>query len=1120
MVQYRDLNAPPSRMLADVVADMKAQGRQSKTGDAGVKDLGVAGDVVWPRPDGTPVSVRDIDAELEGAKGRIDEASADLVVTQERLGAAEKTVAGVAGDLTRVETVVIPGAVADLEAADAANAQAVADARKDAADSQAALAEQIDADIEAARTSLEGDISAAQGAADAAQSAADQAASDAAAAAQQAADAAGVAASKGDVLIQSTAPVAAMRKATTLWIDTAGGANTPKRWNGTAWVVVTDKAATDAAAAAATAKSTADAAQAKADTAQATATDAATAAAAADKKAGNAQSTATQALTSANGKSKVTRSTSRPPTSYDGRVDDVWFTMSSMGSGGRVLFQEMWNGTTWVSATIDSQVIAYLDAAKITTGLLDVGTLIKAGAISVDKLAVGVAGNLLPDPLFLDSGLSLTRQNSGTRWAYKTVSGETCFESVMPAPAVQADFRLTDAAGRERYVPVAPNVRVVVEIDVSGPVTVYLPVRYADGQDATPGVTLQTNTDSGRRTARFEYDLSAVVAGNGSPVAQFSVAVRQTAGTAPPGTVTRVFSARISPMAGATVIENGAVTTDKVAANAITAGKIAAGAIEADKIAADAITVGKVSGLQGALDAKETPSGAQAKADAAKTAAQTAAAADAQSKANAAKAAAEAAAKTYSDTVAAGASQSAIDAAKADATAKANAAQVAAVAAAGIAAKAEYGETKTLVGGWRETGQTTIAGGAITTDSITSGHLKSGAVTTSKLTVTEDMSAAIVNAMSVNTKKLVVTEEAILNHATLIGQTVVDDINVQGKLIGKDGVFTGTVDFTNVNVTGTQIVNKLGANSISADKISGGSFEGNSFTGGQFFGSSFIGATYATSQYPGREGGVMIDPGGGLRTWNSSGKLTVQIRPDDGQIMLSDYLKAVNNAGRGVMLIPTTSTGGGGLWFSHTGGSSGSDAAIYRSGYDTNAREPIWLRGANGAGINVSGGVNVVSGEVSAGIGVFSTQVGATDFVHFNPPTTSAAANALIASSPAGRFYKSTSSRRYKKNIVDWNPDAERVLSLQPRQWQHDDPSQPEEIDETWHVGFVAEEVHDLGLERLVKYEGDGKGGWIPDGLNYDRFAAAQQVVLRKHETEITELRERIALLEAQIGTP
>lgn len=78
-----------------------------------------------------------------------------------------------------------------------------------------------------------------------------QSATDAAKAAQKAntaaAAAAGVANGKADVLIQSTAPATSMRKASTLWIDTTNGANTPKRWNGSAWVAVTDKAATDAA---------------------------------------------------------------------------------------------------------------------------------------------------------------------------------------------------------------------------------------------------------------------------------------------------------------------------------------------------------------------------------------------------------------------------------------------------------------------------------------------------------------------------------------------------------------------------------------------------------------------------------------------------------------------------------------------------------------------------------------------------------------------------------------------------------------------------------------------------------------------------------------------------------
>nr|WP_329957289.1 DUF1983 domain-containing protein [Pseudomonas putida] len=74
--------------------------------------------------------------------------------------------------------------------------------------------------------------------------------------AQQAAQAAATAAgAKGEVIYGSTAPATDKRLAQNLWIDTTGNANTPKRWNGSAWVTVTDKVATDAAAAAANALS-------------------------------------------------------------------------------------------------------------------------------------------------------------------------------------------------------------------------------------------------------------------------------------------------------------------------------------------------------------------------------------------------------------------------------------------------------------------------------------------------------------------------------------------------------------------------------------------------------------------------------------------------------------------------------------------------------------------------------------------------------------------------------------------------------------------------------------------------------------------------------------------------
>lgn len=148
-----------------------------------------------------------------------------------------------------------------------------------------------------------------------------QSATDAANAAQKAntaaAAAAGVANGKADVLIQGTAPATSMRKASTLWIDTTNGANTPKRWNGSAWVAVTDKAATDAANAAVKAN---DAAK----TAQATADKASTAAANAASQANQAQAAAKKAQTTADGKNLIYRGPDEP--NHDGlKPGDMWW---------------------------------------------------------------------------------------------------------------------------------------------------------------------------------------------------------------------------------------------------------------------------------------------------------------------------------------------------------------------------------------------------------------------------------------------------------------------------------------------------------------------------------------------------------------------------------------------------------------------------------------------------------------------------------------------------------------------------------------------------------------------------------------------------------------------------
>lgn len=313
--------------------------------------------------------------------------------------------------------------------------------------------------------------SSAQSKADTAKSAADQAAADALAAS-------GVAAGKGKVLVQSAAPGVSDRNAVTLWIDTTGGANTPKRWTtGATWVAVTDKAATDAAAAAATAKSAADAAAAAALTAQ--------------QAAGTAQSTADSALTMAGTKARVYYSTSTP--SGTASTNDIWRQIDATKN---VIGEWYW-ASGWVKTLVSSQAISNLDVGKLTVGTgiitdlvaehiagrsarflqLDVSQLVAVTGtmseavitklftdvvmsqkITTQMLAIGSFDNLVVDPDFTDTALRAQRiaASSATITTFGTSSDNARAHIIIPVSTGQLSFKMI-ATEPGRGAPVAPG---------------------------------------------------------------------------------------------------------------------------------------------------------------------------------------------------------------------------------------------------------------------------------------------------------------------------------------------------------------------------------------------------------------------------------------------------------------------------------------------------------------------------------------------------------------------------------------------------------------------------------------------------------------------------------------
>ncbi|MFF7859680.1 phage tail tip fiber protein [Pseudomonas monteilii] len=222
-------------------------------------------------------------------------------------------------------------------------------------------------------------------------------------AAQQAAqDAATLAGGKGKVLVQATAPAVADRLAQNLWIDTTGNANTPKRWNGTAWVAVTDKVATDAAAAAQSAlsqlagKADASALQALSTTVSSQGNTLSSQGSSISElnnslqttngNVATAQQAAQAAASLAGSKGKVLYQSAAPAVA-DRQAENLWIDTT-----GAANTPKRWNGSAWVAVT---DKVATDAAAAAASALAQVANKADASALQALNSTVTSQGTTL-----------------------------------------------------------------------------------------------------------------------------------------------------------------------------------------------------------------------------------------------------------------------------------------------------------------------------------------------------------------------------------------------------------------------------------------------------------------------------------------------------------------------------------------------------------------------------------------------------------------------------------------------------------------------------------------------------------------------------------------------------
>lgn len=478
-------------------------------------------------------------AAAKNAQGTADTANGAAKTAQDTANAAQmaaKSATATAGQAKDAANAAQTAAESAKKTA--GNAETLANTANESAKSAKSDAASAKTDAANAKTTAANASSVATQAKATADSAA-QSATDAANAAQKAntaaAAAAGVANGKADVLIQSTAPATSMRKASTLWIDTTNGANTPKRWNGSAWVAVTDKAATDAANAAVKAN---DAAK----TAQSTADKAATAAANAQSQANQAQAAAQKAQTTADGKNLIYRGPDEP--NHDGlkpgdmwwRTQKYWTRWKGEKNNSPSLLADFY--TYWTGAPNNSPSVLVPLSDRVVEVLTWDGTRFEPFDL--------VANNILA---------------SGTV-AAKHLAADSVTAEKVKANAITVDKLAANSVTTEKLVSDAVTAAKLA----------------ADSVQARNIVSLAITTDK--------------LAANSVTTAKLKVTEDMTVALL---NAHKIQAGEIAANAVTTAaLAAGAVDADKLAANSVNASKIVTGAITADKLAANSVTAVKI----------------------------------------------------------------------------------------------------------------------------------------------------------------------------------------------------------------------------------------------------------------------------------------------------------------------------------------------------------------------------------------------------------------------------------------------------------------------------------------------------------------------------------------------
>ena len=298
-----------------------------------------------------------------------------------------------------------------------------------------------------------------------------------------------------------------------------------------------------------------------------------------------------EAVTTAGGR-RVHNKTTPPVDAPTDAEFDVWQQWTTLEEGATLLGAWMHDGSTWVKRDITEEYVPRIHIGEGTFGVMS-GQRLEVGSVSADKVLIGNTTNLIPDPGALGSihdswvgygSGSVGELGSGAFWRYSE-TGSGGYRGVRVGNTEGA-FGSNQWLASSKF-QVKPGESYMMEVvchqdDLMGG-SPRMGLRLGDLDDNFLGETETVVMGSSgfatyRQIVEIPQDLNIKWA-----------RLRYTI----PSSVTSGYAFFVSPVVrpavGATIIEDGAITTPKIAALAIEAGHLQANAVEADKIAAGAI---------------------------------------------------------------------------------------------------------------------------------------------------------------------------------------------------------------------------------------------------------------------------------------------------------------------------------------------------------------------------------------------------------------------------------------------------------------------------------------------------------------------------------------------------